>query len=39
MGRRGGGEGGARVLDISDGHWASMRRTGSDVSLDSHFCS
>ena len=37
--RGGGGEGGSRVLDISDGHWASIRHTGSDVSLDSHFCS
>ena len=35
----GGGEGGSRVLDISDGQRASIRRTGSEVSLDSHFCS
>ena len=35
----GGGEGGSRVLDISDGHWASIRRTGSEVSLEGHLCS
>ena len=32
-------EGGTRVLDISDGQRVSIRRTGSEVSLDSHFCS
>ena len=32
--RRGGGEGGSCVLDISDGHWASNCRIGSDVSLE-----
>ena len=32
-------ERGTRVLDISDGHWASIRRTGSEVSLEGHLCS
>ena len=39
MEREEGGEGGSRVTDISDGHWASIRRTGSEVSLASHLCS
>ena len=38
-GRGGGEEGGSRVLDISDSHWASIRRTGSEVSLEGHLCS
>ena len=33
----GGGRG--RFLDISDGHWASIRRIGSEVSLESNLCS
>ena len=37
MGREG-GEGGYCVLDISDGQRAGIRRIGSEVSLDSHFC-
>ena len=35
--RRGGG--GSRVVDISDGLWASIRRTGSEVSLEGNLCS
>ena len=34
--RRGGGEGGSCLLDISDGHWASISRIGSGVSSDDH---
>ena len=33
---RGGVEGGTRVLDISDGQRASIRRTISEVSLGDH---
>ena len=36
-GREGGG--GGRVLDISDGLWASIRRIGSEVSLEGNLCS
>ena len=39
MEREGGGRGGSRVLDISDGHWASIRRVGSEVSLEGDLCS
>ena len=35
----GGGEGGSRVLDIFDGHWASICRVGSEVSLEGNLCS
>ena len=35
----GGGEGGSRVLDISDGQRASICRTGSEVSLEGDLCS
>ena len=35
----GGGEGGSRVLDISDGQRTSIRRTGSEVSLEGDLCS
>ena len=37
--RGGGGERGSRVLDILDGHWASIRRTGSEVNLEGNLCS
>ena len=32
-------EGGSRVLDISDGQRAGIRRTGSEVSLEGKLCS
>ena len=35
----GGGEGGSRVLDISDGQRASIRRTGSVMTLEGDLCS
>ena len=35
----GGGKGGSRVLDILDGHWASVCRIGSEVSLEGDLCS
>ena len=35
----GGGEGGYCVLDILDGHWASIRRTGSVMTLEGDLCS
>ena len=35
----GGGEGGSRVLDISDGQRASIRRTGSVMTLEDDLCS
>ena len=31
-----GGEGGTCVLDISDGHWASISRIGSVMSVGDH---
>ena len=37
--REGGGEGGSRVLDISDGQRARVGRTGSEVSLEGDLCS
>ena len=37
--RRGGGEGGSCVLDMSDGQWASNLRSGSVMSLGCHLCS
>ena len=37
--RRGGGEGGSRVLDILDGHWASVCRIGSVMTLEGDLCS
>ena len=36
---RGGEEGGSRVLDISDGQRASIRRTGSVMTLEGDLCS
>ena len=35
----GGGQGGSRVLDISDGQRASIRRTGSVMTLEGDLCS
>ena len=35
----GGGEGGSRVLDILDGQRASIRRTGSVMTLEGDLCS
>ena len=35
----GGGEGGSRVLDISDGQRTSIRRTGSVMTLEGDLCS
>ena len=35
----GGGEGRSRVLDISDGQRASIRRTGSVMTLEGDLCS
>ena len=33
------GEGGSRVLDILDGHWASVCRIGSVMTLEGDLCS
>ena len=38
-GQEGGGEGRSRVLDISDGQRASIRRTGSVMTLEGDLCS